>query len=99
MKTAQRIAEILAKRCPAFSYDKDCGLTVWHCCYCKAQTSGKNFDNLTPCTCVWHQTDTCIAGTWPQLAFINEKRQLTEQKANYWLAMAKKEALKEPHNE
>ena len=59
-----KISTVLQRACPAFKRIAG-GAAEWHHCECKA-VSGD------PCTCVWHCTDTCIAGKWPQLSFVND---------------------------
>lgn len=57
---AHRICETLRGLCPAFSYAGG-GPVLWHCCDCLMGG---------PCICVWHMTDACEAGIWPQLSFV-----------------------------
>ena len=86
MKTDEQVAKVLNKVCPAF-VDTHTQSSVWHGCYCKAQASHAG-DERQHCDCVWHLSDTCIAGTWPQLAFLSEKTQSQKVEANGWLKKA-----------
>ena len=81
MKQAEKIAEVLSKACPAFFRDWCRGIT-WQQCYCSAKRG-------EPCICVWRKTDTCIAGKWPQLAFINDEQKQKRQEADIILEKAK----------
>ena len=84
----EKIAKILEFLCPAFHRDGCSGGVVWHHCSCLAQTPSGSAQ-LESCTCVWRSTDTCIAGTWPQLHFINETQETMQKNANVYLAEAK----------
>lgn len=55
-----RICETLRGLCPAFT-EKRQGAALWHRGNCLTDGS---------CECVWHRTDTCEAGKWPQLSYI-----------------------------
>jgi len=66
---AIKISNALNGVCPAFERRSDGGSCEWHKCKCKVDGGA--------CTCVWHRTDRCKAGTWEHLAFAkkhNEKR-------------------------
>jgi len=65
---AVRISNALKDVCPAFNRSGR-GPCEWHKCRCEA-TGGA-------CTCVWHHSDRCTAGTWEHLTFArtyNEER-------------------------
>ena len=76
-----RIKSVLLGVCPAFVFTGR-GASLWHGCDCKAQRGG-------PCDCVWHTTSTCIAGTWPQLTFVDEYHKERNKAAMVELAKAK----------
>jgi len=59
---AEQIKDVLLEVCPKFEYKKNAASATWLCCHC-AISGGY-------CTCVWHRTDTCEAGAWPQLGFL-----------------------------
>jgi len=80
---AEKIAQTLQKCCPAFKRVKD-GAAVWHGCRCQAKRADGN-----PCLCVWHTQSTCMAGKWPQLAFVDETKAKEQQKADRYLEKAK----------
>ncbi len=63
--TAERISQVLLKACPAFARKSGFAGCEWHHCKCEAQCG-------STCDCVWKEIDTCVAGTWPQLAFLKE---------------------------
>jgi hypothetical protein len=73
---AKRIADVLQKTCPAFHYDERGGPAMWHRCCCGAQAG-----DHPSCVCVWHQKSGCHAGKWPQLAFVDERRELERIRA------------------
>ena len=91
METAYKIASILNKCCPAFYMDKEAGGATWHHCHCRAQTSKADYPQS--CTCVWRTTDSCLAGKWPQLAFLNIDQQNAKELANKWLNKAESAIL------
>ncbi len=72
---AIRISKTLKGLCPFF-YKHGQGEVEWHKCGCKASGSS--------CTCVWNIQDSCVAGTWDKLSFVNEhnnKKQAEQRKA------------------
>jgi len=85
---ATKVAEVLSVVCPAFSWAKNTP-AVWHGCRCAAQVG-----EYEPCVCVWHLRDTCLAGQWPQLDFLNRHYSLATKKANEMLQMAKEAIAK-----
>ena len=89
MKTAEKIAKILNEHCPAFRREHGAGAATWHECKCLAQCS-HDVNSIESCTCVWHQTDTCVAGTWPQLAFVSEQKNQQRKRVDGYLEQAKK---------
>ena len=88
---SRRIADILNEKCPAFIETRE-GASVWHGCFCKAQTSEST--EMEHCDCVWHITDSCVAGTWPHLDFINDKRRNKQESAKVFLEQAKQAIAK-----
>jgi len=66
-----KISKTLNGLCPSFT-KKENSAAEWHKCDCKITENS--------CECVWHITDTCLAGTWEELSFIekyiNEKEKL-----------------------
>jgi hypothetical protein len=81
---SRQISAILQECCPAFvrKRDSESG-SEWHYCHCNAQ-------NMDPCDCVWQITDTCIAGTWPQLAFLKKLKKQQEEQLAMFLEQAKR---------
>ena len=81
---SNKIAERLDKKCPAFRNDHGSGGSTWHHCFCLAQagTDDKH------CTCVWHQTDTCLAGKWACLSFLKVEADIEQKRANGYLDQA-----------
>ncbi len=62
-RLAIRISQTLNGLCPSFVRTGR-GNCEWHKCDCKA--------NGSSCTCVWHVTDTCVAGKWEKLSFVSK---------------------------
>lgn len=81
-KLSQRIAIKVEEICPCFTLDKNGGPALWHRSKCSATTHGS-------CVCVWHNTDTCEAGTWPQLSFVNRSRKWFNTRRRNFLANAR----------
>ncbi len=82
-ESARKISSILSECCPAFIRNRDSSAgSEWHYCKCKAQ-------NMNSCDCVWQHTDTCVAGTWLQLSFLNIKKQQDQKVSELALEQAK----------
>lgn len=79
---AIKIGKTLSDLCPSFIRDRDKGAIEWHKCNCKI--------NNDPCSCVWHITDTCVAGTWVKLSFINDYKDKKEVSQNKMLSEVRK---------
>lgn len=78
----ERIAMVLDGACPAFYRVKHGGPALWHQCRCKAVVIGF-------CECVRQTQSSCRAGTWPQLAFVDEYWAAEKAKAKIELERAK----------
>ncbi len=83
---AEKIAKTLDGVCPAF-HREGRGPATWHQCHCSAEPGA--FRYFQPCVCVWHLTDSCVAGKWPQLAFICQKADHDATEAATMLELAK----------
>lgn len=77
---SKEISKTLNGLCPSFIKNSVTNVE-WHCCDCKATGSS--------CICVWHITDTCIAGTWNQLSFIQKYNNKKEEEQNKELEKAR----------
>lgn len=81
---AIKIGKTLQIICPSFSRDESAGHIEWHKCCCKISDG--------PCTCVWHLTDTCVAGEWAKLSFVKDCNNKTATERNKALAEATRAA-------
>jgi hypothetical protein len=84
---AEKIKDVLIKICPAFRWEGS-QTAVWHGAKCLAKGENES------CTCVWHISNTCIAGTWKELGFVYEKVEQKRQDAETWLKRAQKYTIK-----
>lgn len=82
---AKKIRDILIKCCPALDVTGK-GPAVWHQCSCRANPL--HTDCHSPCTCIWRLTDTCLAGTWPQLSFLRKVAAKESKAAQKWFKKA-----------
>lgn len=89
---AGKIRDILQRACPAARFEPSHSAT-WHGCFCAAQT-GYSVGSPAHCDCVWHLTDTCLAGTWSELGFLNVERERQSRVACDILAKAKAAAAR-----
>ena len=85
-KVSRKVSKALEECCPAFvrKRDSEAG-SEWHYCNCKAQ-------DMDSCDCVWHLTDTCVAGKWSSLNFLNEAKKEVQNNSALFLDKATKAA-------
>lgn len=86
-----KIAHILSKACEAFKRCENTWDNLEDQCACRAtQPTPGRFD---ACSCVAGITDTCIAGTWPQLAFVTAEASAMLKKARAAIVAAQEKEL------
>jgi len=89
-KIAIKISKTLRGLCPSFSSNGS-GAVEWHKCDCQVTGSA--------CTCVWHLTDTCVAGKWEKLSFVEKYNQEKVANQNKELTKATAAANKSNNEE
>lgn len=82
-KLARKIRNTLNGLCPSFERAPGSGIE-WHYCHCKITGSA--------CSCVWHIQDTCVAGKWEKLSFVNRHIEKKTQKREKYLIKAQEAA-------